>query len=150
MAVRTAHAAGAFVLWWIEAGDRADAEAGLRGLTECARQHGRKPHYVSVVCRASRPPTSEGRKGILATVPEVMASCEHLHVVLEGRPFVNSVTRGMVVAAGLMPTFRGRVTVYDSLREALFNVASITGNRTLPDTIEAQYPDEYLRDDDAA
>ena len=109
MPYRTVTSSRTLVLWWVGSPSAAEIDEVVHLLSGAAEAQGALPHYVCVISNEARPPDAAGRSAFLGRTEDVMARCEHFHLVLEANPFLNAIARGLVATASLLPRFRGRV-----------------------------------------
>lgn len=99
-------------------------------IDELAREsslRGRVRSFVVIVAKTASMPDHAGRLAYLRNVDRTMQLCERMHIVLDGMPFINAFARGLVTTANVVPRFRGRTFVHDTLGACLADVSSELG-----------------------
>lgn len=107
-------------------------DAVIDELERVSGRNGTVRDFVVIVSKTASMPDHAGRLAYLRNVDRTMQRCVRLHIVLDGMPFINAFARGLVTTANIVPRFRGRTLVHDTLPACLVEVAREAG-RTPPE-----------------
>jgi len=113
-----------FVVEWIGTPTAADVDRVIDALARETTQRGKVHSFVVIVSSRASMPDHDGRLAYLRNVDRTMFHCERLQIVLAGMPFINAFARGLVTTANVVPRYRGRVSIEDTLERCAAVLAS--------------------------
>lgn len=117
------------IVEWIGTPSAADVDRVIDLLASEAARRGKFRSFVVIVSSRASMPDHDGRLAYIRNVDRTMLHCDRLQIVLAGMPFINAFARGLVTTANVVPRYRGRVSVEDTLERCTAALALELGRR---------------------
>lgn len=99
----------------------------VRELQEAAKLHGAPIIYITIIPDGSPAPDDAGRSALASAVKQTMESCRSMHCVIEGQGFKKTMIRSTAAGIFLLTGKRGKMTVHDSVADALKSADGLQG-----------------------
>lgn len=115
------------VVEWIGTPKAADVDRVVDTLAAESARRGRFRCFMVIVSANASMPDHDGRLAYLRNVERTMEHCDRMQIVLAGMPFINAFARGLVTTANVVPRYRGRVHVEDTIATCTAAIASELG-----------------------
>lgn len=100
-----------------------DVAAVLRE-AKAAKESKGTVYGLAIVPSDVEPPEDSVRKAMVASMDELLESCDSLHFVMEGSGFKHSIMRSVLSGLLLMAGKRGRIYVHDTVDAALVAIGT--------------------------